>query len=475
MPVGACVAAEAAQEAGHEVKLLDLMFERDPGHAVRSAIRMFNPDVTGISIRNIDNNDIAEPAMFYGELKAITRAVRKELAGQPLIIGGAALSVMPRELLVETGADLAILSDGERVFPAVLDAIASGKKPDGLRGTARMENGLFVSVPAPRMQSVAGPPAYEKWLNTRRYLSMLSTAPLLTKAGCHFECVYCTYRKLGRKLDGKPDDGKGHYEFMEPAEAARHIERLFKTGFRDIEFVDNVFNSPPWHAAALCEEVIKRKIGARLHTIELNPLFISQDLVQSMEKAGFAGVGITAESASDQVLARLKKGFLAEHVRRAAQILRKSGLPCLWIFMLGGPGETPETVSETIQFARTNLKPQDVAFFNVGIRIYPGTELERIARAEGLLSITPSEMLAPVFYLSPLINFDWLFRKLEVAIEGNLNIIDIRSMQSKYLPRIRRLSGRFGVKPPLWRHTAFIRRGMAILGIGQAGLGIGTR
>ncbi len=461
MPIGACMAAEAAQGAGHEVELIDLMFERDPALAVRSSIKRFKPDVTGVSIRNIDNNDLSEPRRFYEDVSAVTGSVR-QLTDGPLIIGGAALSVMPRELLVKTGAQLAVLADGENVFPAVLDAIASGKEPDNMEGTAKMEDGIFVSNPSRQRPSPFRPPRYEKWLNTRRYLSMLSTAPMLTKVGCHFKCVYCTYRRLD-------ENGKAPYEFMEPSEAANEVERLSKTGFRDIEFVDYVFNSPLGHAIPVCEEVIKRKTRARLHTLELNPLFVSGELVRSMEKAGFAGVGITAESASDHVLAGLKKGFLAEHVIKAAEIMRKSKLPCLWIFMLGGPGETPETVSETLNFVQKYLKPNDAAFFNTGIRIYPGTELEKIAREEGLLSLATQDMLEPVFYLSPQIDFNWLLRQVEATVAGNLNMIDIRSMQFRHLPRIRRVSRMLGIKQPLWRHTAVIRRGLRFLGMEDAG------
>ena len=458
MPIGACMVAEAAKDAGHDIKLLDLMFKRGPHYDIRSAIKTFKPDVVSLSIRNIDNNDLSEPARLYEGPKEMAGIIRQE-TGAPLVIGGAALSVMPRELLAQTGADLAVLSDGERIFPAVLGALAGGKWPTDIEGTATMKDGMYVLTPLKQKKGSLSPsfrpPRYERWLDKGRYLSMLSSAPMLTKAGCHFECVYCTYKKL---------DG-GAYELMDPAEAAHEIERLSKTGFRDIEFVDNVFNSPLPHALSVCEEVIKKKIRARLHTVELNPLFITGELVKTMELAGFAGVGITAESASDPVLSGLKKGFGASHVIKAAEILRKSSLPCLWIFMLGGPGETQKTVRETLQFAQRYLKPNDAAFFNIGIRIYPGTWIEKIARQEGLLSLSPQEMLEPVFYLSPGLNFDWLFRELESAIAGNLHLIDVRSMQSRHLPRIRRLCKMIGIKQPLWRHTAQIRRGLRLLGL----------
>lgn len=460
MPIGACMAAESARDAGQDARLLDLMFEPNPSNAIRSAIKTFKPDITGLSIRNIDNNDISGPARFYKGAREMAGIIRG-LTDAPLVIGGAALSVMPRELLIETGADIAVLADGERVFPAVLDALSSGRTLDGIEGTARLKNGEVVSNPPAQTKRTVGgpsffrPPRYEKWLDKRRYLSMLATAPVQTKAGCHFECVYCTYRKL----DGAP------YELMDPAQAAHEIERLSKTGFMDIEFVDNVFNSPPGHAIAVCEEAIKRNIKARLHTVELNPLFITPELIRVMERAGFAGVGITAESASDRVLSGLNKGFQASHVIRAAEILRKSSLPCLWIFMLGGPGETAETAAETLRFAGKYLKPGDAAFFNIGVRIYPGTGLEKIARREGLLSLSHEEMLDPVFYLSPGVNFGWLFNEVEAAVSGNLNMIDMRSIRSGHLPRIRRLFKLLGIKQPLWRHTALIRRSMRFLGL----------
>ena len=82
-----------------------------------------------------------------------------------------------------------------------------------------------------------------------------------------------------------------------------------------------------------------------------------------MELAGFVGIGITVESASDIVLDKLKKGFTAKDVYNAAQVIKRHNLPCLWIFMLGGPGETEATIQETLRFAERYIRPKDVAFF----------------------------------------------------------------------------------------------------------------
>jgi hypothetical protein len=184
-----------------------------------------------------------------------------------------------------------------------------------------------------------------------------------------------------------------------------------------------------------------------------------------MENAGFVAVGITLESASDVVLDRLGKGFTAAEAHNAALAVRRHNLPCLWIFILGAPGETKTTVHETLRFAEHYIRPKDIAFFNVGIRIYPGTELERVARKEGLLTLAPQEMLSPVFYLSPALDLGWLVNELQGVMTTHMNFIGSDSIELSFLPSINRLGYKLGIRPPLWRYTPAIRRGLRLFGV----------
>jgi radical SAM superfamily enzyme YgiQ (UPF0313 family) len=243
------------------------------------------------------------------------------------------------------------------------------------------------------------------------------------------------------------------------------IRRSASFGLRDFEFVDNVFNSPYEHAMAICEALSRADLNVCLQSLELNPLFIDDDLLSAMEHAGFAGIGITAESASDIVLDSLRKGFTTKHVYCAAEVIRRHKLPCVWIFMLGGPNETEETVRETLRFAEKRIRPQDVAFFNIGIRIYPETELEYLAREQGVLILSKGEMLKPVFYFSRQLNREWLTKELQIAMNAHMNYISADSLSFPYLSSIHRFGYRLGVKPPLWKHTRFIRRGLRFLGV----------
>jgi radical SAM superfamily enzyme YgiQ (UPF0313 family) len=456
MPIGACIVAHAAERSGHAVHLLDFMFTRDAMAELESAVIGFRPDVVGLSVRNIDNNDMRNPVFFLDDLRKIVDSIRAG-SSAPILLGGAALGVMPEEILRLGGVSGGVIGDGETVFPFLLDRIARGGEIRDIPGVASIENGIFRRNPSAALGfSAACPvPDYHRWLNTAAYRAHMATVPIQTKTGCPFLCVYCTY----------PGIEGSACRWKEPGSVADAVARLAAAGFRDIEFVDSVFNAPLDHAMNVCDALAGVRHGARLQCLELNPLFFDDSLLAAMERAGFVGMGITLESASDPVLQGLKKGFTTREVYRAAEAVRRHRIPCAWIFLLGGPGETEETVKETLRFAGTHIRPRDVAFFNTGIRIYPGTELESIARRQGVLSRAPEDMISPVFYVSPDVDARWMERELKKSMNRHMNFLNMDSLSLSFLPTIHRIGYRLGLQPPLWRHTRVIRRCLRFAGM----------
>src|SRR5450631_4326535 len=399
MPIGACIVAHAAEDSGHTVFFLDLMFSKHPLADVESALTLRTPDLVSLSVRNIDNVDMRNPVFFLDDLQSMVKTVRSR-TNVPIILGGSALGVMPEQILRLVPVTCAVIGDGEIVFPQLLDRISHNQSFNELPGIACIDNGTFHqnSTVAAGFSDICPAPDYHRWLTTRSYLSQMASIPLQTKTGCQFHCVYCTYPKI---------EGVS-CRLKDPASIADTVLRLSSTGFRDIEIVDSVFNTPLEHAMEVCAALSRVRHTARLQCLELNPRDFNDALVTAMENAGFVGMGITLESASDPVLQGLRKGFTSREVHHAAAVVGRHRIPCAWVFLFGGPGETQETVRETLQFAQKNVRPKDVAFFNAGIRIYPGTELETIARTQGLLSLPAEEMLTPVFYMSPEVDTDWL-------------------------------------------------------------------
>lgn len=454
IPLGACIVAEAAERAGHKVRFLDLMFESNPGKAVEQELIRTNPDVIGISVRNIDNNDMRSPILFAEGLIPLVETIHKQTKAT-IVLGGPAIGVMPEQLMRYTGIRYAVLGDGESVFPEVLNQLEHSGGLEKVPGVASLEGADIRKNPCPSLPLDFVIPDFARWIPLRQYLSSLASIPVQSKVGCQFKCVYCTYRKI---------EGSD-YRLADQGKVTEDLGKLARTGARDIEFVDSVFNAPYDYAVTLCEKISRTRLPLRLQSLELNPRFVDDLLITEMERAGFCAIGITAENASDAVLGKLQKGFTTDHLYKSAEAVRRHKLPCIWIFLLGGPGETPATIKETLRFAERSIRSHDVVFFNFGIRIYPGTRIESMAREEGLLSLAPEQMLTPVFYWSPQVDFPWALNEVKTSLNTSLNYIDAESIGWQSLLRIHRLGYRFGIKPPLWKHTRLIRRGLRILGI----------
>jgi radical SAM superfamily enzyme YgiQ (UPF0313 family) len=456
MPAGVCMVAEACERAGHRVTLLDLMFERDPLAPVRNAVLSSSPDIVGFSVRNIDNNDMRDAVFFLDGLKQMVVAVR-ELTAAPIVLGGAALPVMAGEIMRFAGVSCAVLGNGEKIFPRLLERMERGETFDDLPGIACIDQRGFVARPGGREDGTldCAAPDLRRWLDVAGYRAQFATAPVRTKVGCAFKCVYCTYGGI---------EGQ-ECRLSDPRCVADTVLQMSQDGIRDVEFVDSVFNVPRDHALAVCEALEATRHRVRLQSLDLNPRGLDDELVAAMERSGFSGMGLTVESASDSVLEGLRKGFTSGEVRHAAEVVKRHRIPCSWIFLLGGPGETEETVRETLRFAESSIAPRDIAFFNTGIRIYPGTELEAIARREGVLSLNGEEMLRPVFYVTAGLDPEWLRAEVKRAMASHMNFICAETMGLSFLPFVHRVAFRLGIRPPLWRHTRFIRRTLRLAGI----------
>ncbi len=144
LPLGlACVAA-ATKKAGHEVTLLDLMEEENPLESIRrDIISTFNPEVIGLSIRNIDDQKM-EPARFLLDRNKEIVSLCRQLSSAPIVLGGAGFSIFPEQTLDYLEADMGIQGEGEAIFPQLVDrlhrkerpfrtprSLSSGKRPPG--------------------------------------------------------------------------------------------------------------------------------------------------------------------------------------------------------------------------------------------------------------------------------------------------------------------------------------------------------
>ena len=450
VPNGLACVASALDSAGHEVRFVDLCFEKDPVAAVTDAANEFAPTVVGVSVRNIDNSDAIALRHYTPEARSIFSALRTAAPQAKMIAGGAAFGVAPEALFRDFGVDYAVAGDGERASVALVDALTAGDSVGALPGVVRSIEGMVHFTPPGEDANLDAlpSPSLHRWIDLRRYERHGATIPIQTKRGCVYKCVYCTYRNV---------EGWG-YRTRSPELVADEIEELWrKAGVRTFDFVDSTFNSPPGHALEVCEAIIRRNMGVHLDTTNFTPAAASDELLGAMKRAGFRTLGITAESASDPVLEKLEKGFTASKARDVAERVEKAGIRALWIFLVGGPGETPDTLEETLDFAAWRLNRGDAVYLTVGLRIYPGTTLHRIAIAEGVVE-PEATLLDPTFYFSPGLSFDSAVGRLRRFAADHPRFMFSADSRSALLPYLTRAASVLRLPKPHWQYMGIFQK-----------------
>ncbi len=382
LPLGLNCVAVAARNAGHRVDLLDLMGSGDNAARIRHAIERNRPDVIGMSVRNLDNQSMADTRFLLDPVRDAV-AVCRQFSGAPVVVGGAGFSIFPEATLAYLRADMGVCGEGEVTFPLLLDALARGETPVEIDGICLPGAGVCndtavrapldtLPLPDPSLWHV--PAGADIWV------------PFQTRRGCPMKCSYCSTPTLeGTVIRKQP-----------VAKAVEGIAAHAAAGFDRFYFVDNTFNFPPDYATALCTAIRDAGLHIRWRAI-VYPGGLDEDLVKAMAKAGCVEVSLGFESGCERILHNLNKKYTKEQVREASTILARHGIRRMGFLLLGGPGETRESVRESLDFA--DSLGLDMLKVSTGIRIYPGTTLERRAREEGVIA-AGDDLLEPRFYLA---------------------------------------------------------------------------
>ncbi len=398
LPLGLNCVAVAASRAGHAIRLLDLMTKADKGSVVGRAIELFSPEVIGISVRNIDDQNMNAPRFLLDQAKKVVEDCRKA-SRAPIVLGGAGYSIFPESSLNYLGADMGIQGEGEMAFPVLLDRMQKGldiAKTPGLflpgRGLQCKREFVLdmdsLPLPDPALSSSLLPGKSDNaWM------------PVQSRRGCPLKCSYCSTASVeGCSVR------KRHPSLVVDC-IARHVE----VGFRQFYFVDNTFNLPPAYARDICRRLISGGLDIKWRAI-FYPGKSDKALIGLMAGAGCFEVSLGFESGAENILHKMNKRFNAAQVRRAAELLQAAGIKRMGFLMLGGPGETKYTVEESLAFA--DSLDLDLLKVTTGIRIYPNTSLAKTAVDDGIIS-AHDDLLLPRFYIVRGLE-SWLEETLQV-------------------------------------------------------------
>ncbi len=394
-PLGAAYIVGALTEKGHQAHHFDLL--ADGGLAGLDEFLIGKKfHLVGVSIRNLDSVDSADPKGYLADIIETVEFVRKRL-DTVVVIGGPAFSIMPHDLMDLLQADYGIAGKGEGLLPWLASELAAGRRP---------EKKIFTSTP----QNGGWRPSDLSLSTAKYYTDRGGMLNVQTKRGCPHGCSYCSYPTIeGRKI-----------RYRDPQEVADEMVRLQShSGAQYIFFTDSFFNDPDGKFLEVAEALIRRKNSLPWSAF-FRPHKITTNQLRLLKRAGLAAMELGTDAATDETLEGIQKKFRFTDVLQVHKRIIKEEIPCAHFIMFGGPNEDKTTLHEGLK----NIERLDncVVFGFIGIRILPGTGIFDRAVADGVLDPDES-LLAPKFYYSPAISRERIEQGIKNSFGGRMDRI----------------------------------------------------
>ncbi|MBW1988993.1 MAG: radical SAM protein [Deltaproteobacteria bacterium] len=342
-PLSMAWVASIAERAGHEVKFIDA---RTLGLTVEETIRClkaFSPDVVGFMMTTY----------MFRETLGWVRAVREALPRARVIVGGYNLRVYPEESVMPPEIDFGCLNSAYYTVPALLAALEDNTSLEDVPGLIHKKNGkVKVNDPGPE-------PRFDDYPNPARHLlpnELYAEFPterknftvMVTSKGCPMNCHFCEARRTP-------------YNPRSVQTVVNEIQECYDAyGIREIDIFDYEFLVDRKRAMGICDEIAARGLDilwacrARIDSVD-------EELLKKMAAAGCGRIYFGLESGVQSMLDEVNKGITTEGIRRAIDLTRAHGIKTLGFFMTGLPGETRETLNQTLKFAKS-LKLDYVQF-----------------------------------------------------------------------------------------------------------------
>jgi radical SAM superfamily enzyme YgiQ (UPF0313 family) len=395
-PIGLDYVAAAVQETGIDVKVLDLALAEEPAKAIKEHFSSRNSELVGISFRNADDCFWPSADWFVPALKDTIQTIRRATEA-PIVLGGVGYSIFPQQILKYTNADFGVWGDGETAIPALIQQLRAAHRLADVPGLVWRENDRIRCNP-PSWPDPISLGATRRFIDNLSYFKKGGQCGLETKRGCNRKCIYCA-DPLAK--GNKP-------RLRSPSQVAEEVQSLLSQGIDVLHLCDAEFNVPQSHAYAVCEELNRRSLGAKIRWYTyMSPSPFDAELAEAMARAGCVGIDFTGDSACEAMLRTYRQQHRKEDLAEAVTLCRANGIAVMMDLLLGGPGETPQTVRETIDFMK-RIDP-DCAGAALGVRVYPGTAMERMAVKEfqegndGNIRrkyAGPIDLFKPTFYIS---------------------------------------------------------------------------
>jgi anaerobic magnesium-protoporphyrin IX monomethyl ester cyclase len=363
MPIGLSYLAGVLEHNGHEVQILDLLVSKYSKEKIKDKIEKYQPDIVGTTSVTMGYH-LASDTLRY------CKSLNKDII---TIVGGPHVTFTARETLAEAPwIDIVVRGEGEMTMLDIvngkkladIDGIAYRDKSDGIklnRERSLIEDLNVLPLPARHLFPLS------------RYHALNTSCTLVTSRGCPFNCIFC----VGSRMGGR------RIRYRDPKLVLDEIEHCLSLGFKEIATTDDLITINQKHLYAILDGIAERDLKFKWHAFSRVDT-VNREMLQRMKQAGCVGILYGVESGNQQILDKIKKKITLEKIKEAVKMTLDAGIPVQNSFVLGLPGETKETLNQTIEFA-ISLN----TFFGLHVLSpFPGTEIREKADEYGIEILT---------------------------------------------------------------------------------------
>jgi radical SAM superfamily enzyme YgiQ (UPF0313 family) len=368
-PLGLAYLGAALEAAGMEVRVLDLVVHPYSPEMLAEVLADFRPHMVGAT---------AVTMTIDGALAVIAEV--KSLHPEAVtVVGGPHVTFCAAETLAAGPAvDVVVIGEGEETVVELGRAVRDGTDLARVRGIA-YRDGVEVHL-TPRRRRIRDldrlPLPARHLLPLGRYRSLGMPISMITSRGCPHRCIFC----VGRRMVG------ARLRLRRPVHVVDELAALARLGFHQVNIADDLFTADADRCAAVCAEILRRGLRVRW-TAFARVDTLTRDLLDRMKAAGCTAVSFGIESGNARILRTVRKGITLAQVEAAVRMCADAGVAALASFILGLPGETPETLTETIEFGR-RLEALGLIYGFHLLAPFPGTRVRDRSREYGLRILT---------------------------------------------------------------------------------------
>lgn len=359
-PLGLAWIARSLERQSHQVLILD-------AHALRMDFAAIETYINTNGL--FDFIGITATTSLINNALEIARIIKTRQPQTQLIIGGVHATVLPDEVLNEPAVDLVVRGEGE----ITMLELANGKTLENILGISYRKDGEIIhNAERPLIENLdeIGMPAYHLLPMSKYYPAVgaykrLPAISMLGTRGCPGRCTFC-YRIFGSRLRCRSG--------AKMADEVKHLQDLY--GIKEISFYDDTFTAVKKEVRAFCQRIKELNVDltwscfSRVDSID-------EDLLIEMKSCGLHQIMYGVESASSEILKNINKRADTARAVEVIAMTKKVGIDVRAAFMLGSPGETEETIRETIKFAKQ--QNPELAVFNITTP-FPGTDMYKWAK-----------------------------------------------------------------------------------------------